>query len=74
MLYEAYTAMAQEKTIPVSFRFTPRTKELLEAAARHQRRSLTNTVEVLVETYCEEHGLLSHFPETDVQPTEREKK
>lgn len=51
--------MAQEKSIPVSFRFTPKTKALLEAAARHQKRSLTNTIEVLVETYCNANNLSS---------------
>ena len=65
--------MAKDKTTPVSFRFAPRTRELLEAAARHQKRSLTNTVEVLVESYCDENGLLPIVPVTAGQSTNGER-
>lgn len=43
--------MDAEKTVGISFRISPRTKRLLSAAAEHERRSLTNMVEVLVEDY-----------------------
>ena len=36
----------------MSFRFAPKTKRLLTAAAEHERRSLTNMLEVLVEGFC----------------------
>lgn len=44
--------MEAEKTIGMSFRVTPKTKRLLAAAAEHERRSLTNMLEVLVEDFC----------------------
>lgn len=44
--------MEAEKTVGMSFRVTPRTKRLLAAAAEHERRSLTNMLEVLVEDFC----------------------
>ncbi|HSI49151.1 MAG TPA: hypothetical protein VLA61_12840 [Ideonella sp.] len=49
--------MEPEKTVGLSFRITPRMKRLLEAAAANERRSLTNTLEVLVEDYCRRHGI-----------------
>lgn len=49
--------MDPEKTVGLSFRVTPRMKRLLEAAAANERRSLTNTLEVLVEHYCRRHGI-----------------
>ena len=49
--------MDAEKTVGLSFRVTPRLKHMLEAAAERERRSLTNMLEVLVEDYCERHGL-----------------
>lgn len=49
--------MNAEKTVGLSFRVTPRLKHMLEAAAERERRSLTNTLEFLVEDYCERHGL-----------------
>lgn len=47
-----HTYMQAEKTTGLSFRVTAKTKRLLEAAARHERRSLTNMLEVLVEDFC----------------------
>lgn len=49
--------MDKEKSVGISFRVSPRTKKLLEAAAAHERRSLTNTLEVLVEDYCAKHSI-----------------
>lgn len=49
--------MGTEKSIAISFRITPRLKRLFEAAASHERRSLTNMLEVLVEDYCARNGL-----------------
>lgn len=49
--------MAAEKTVSVSFRVSPKFKALLEVAASGENRSLTNMLETLLFTYCEEHGL-----------------
>jgi uncharacterized protein (DUF1778 family) len=49
--------MEPEKTVGLSFRVTPRMKRLLEAAAANERRSLTNTLEVLIEDYCRRHEI-----------------
>lgn len=49
--------MDAEKTVGMSFRVTPRTKRFLAAAADHERRSLTNMLEVLVEDFCSRNGI-----------------
>ncbi|CAN7333533.1 hypothetical protein [Rhizobacter sp. LjRoot28] len=49
--------MAAEKTIPVSFRVSPRFKVLLAAAAAREHRSMTNMLESLLFEYCEQHGV-----------------
>jgi hypothetical protein len=50
-------AMAGEKSIPMSFRVSPRFRELLEAASARENRSFTNMLETLLFAYCEQHGL-----------------
>lgn len=50
-------AMAGEKNVSMSFRVSPRFKELLEAAAARENRSLTNMLETLLFVYCAQHGL-----------------
>lgn len=45
--------MSAEKTVAISFRVSPRFKQLLEAAAARERRSLTNMLETLLFDYCE---------------------
>jgi hypothetical protein len=49
--------MPAEKTVPVSFRVSPRFKHLLEAAAASQRRSQTNMLETLLFDFCEQRGI-----------------
>jgi hypothetical protein len=49
--------MPADKTMPMSFRFTPAFKMLLEAAAERENRSLTNTLETLLFAYCRQHGI-----------------
>lgn len=49
--------MAAEKTVSVSFRVSPRFKALLEAAATHENRSLTNMLETLLFAHCEKQGI-----------------
>lgn len=47
--------MPADKTVPMSFRFTPKFKTLLEAAAEREHRSLTSTLETLLFAYCQQH-------------------
>lgn len=49
--------MPAEKTIPVSFRVSPRFKQLLEAAAAREHRSQTNMLETLLFDFCEQQGI-----------------
>ena len=56
--------MAADKTIPISFRVTPRFKALLEAAAAQDNRSQTNMLETLLFAHCRERGLTYPVPET----------
>lgn len=49
--------MAAEKTVSISFRVTPKFKSLLEAAATHENRSLTNMLETLLFSHCEKKGI-----------------
>ncbi len=44
--------MKAARSVAVTFRISPKTRHLLEAAAAHERRSLTNMFEVLVEDFC----------------------
>ena len=54
-----YTAppMAEEKSVSVSFRVTPRFKRLLQAAAELEHRSQTNLLETLLFAHCAKHGV-----------------
>ena len=56
-LYTKAFTMAAEKTVSMSFRVSPKFKALLEVAAVHENRSLTNMLETLVFAHCEQHGL-----------------
>lgn len=49
--------MAEGKTVSVSFRVTPRFKQLLEAAAHRANRSQTNMLESLLFDYCKKRGI-----------------
>ena len=60
--------MRAEKTVSVSFRVSPRFKRLLEASAAREHRSLTNMLETLLFTHCEQHGI-----EEPPVPTEKKK-
>ena len=55
--YTKSITMAAEKSVSMSFRVSPRFKALLEAAAAHENRSLTNMLETLVFAYCDKLGL-----------------
>ena len=67
MLYTTPKNMRAEKTVSVSFRVSPRFKQLLETAAAREHRSLTNMLETLLFTHCEQHGI-------DEPPESTEKK
>lgn len=49
--------MSERKTEAVNFRMSPRVKVLLRLAAAHERRTLSNMLEVLIEDFCREHKL-----------------
>jgi len=49
--------MPAEKTVAVSFRVSPRFKQLLEAAAEREHRSQTNMLETLLYDYCKQNGI-----------------
>lgn len=63
--------MPAEKTVPVSFRVSPRFKQLLEAAATRQRRSQTNMLETLLFDFCEQQGIQA--PEDAQAPSKSNK-
>jgi hypothetical protein len=54
--------MSAEKTVAISFRVSPRFKQLLEAAAAREHRSQTNMLETLLFEYCEQSGLATDTP------------
>lgn len=45
------------KSVPMSFRFSPRFKECLAEASKQEGRSQANFIERLVFDYCEKHGI-----------------
>jgi predicted HicB family RNase H-like nuclease len=45
------------KTANLSLRIEPQTKAAARIAARTQRRSLANFIEVLILQYCKQHGI-----------------
>lgn len=49
--------MAVTKTEVVSARVAPDVKAALSAAAEAERRSVASMLEVMVLTYCREHGI-----------------
>lgn len=49
--------MAEEKSVSVSFRVTPRFKRLLQSAAKLEHRSQTNLLETLLFAHCVKHGV-----------------
>jgi hypothetical protein len=49
--------MSERKTEVVNLRMSPTVKEHLRLAAAHERRTLSNMLEVLIEDYCRAKGL-----------------
>lgn len=57
--------MATVKTATLTFRIDPDLKEALRIAADQEHRSIANMVEVLIRSYCEQHGIvISHSEES----------
>lgn len=50
-------ARTQTKTATLTLRVPPEVKELLAAAAKADRRSLANMLEVIVVEYCDRNGI-----------------
>jgi hypothetical protein len=60
--------MSERKTEVVNLRMSPRVKELLRLAAANERRTLSNTLEVLIEDYCVAKGLALDSPVATSNP------
>lgn len=61
--------MSERKTEVVNLRMSPRVKELLRLAAAHERRTLSNMLEVLIVDFCNVKKL--GFEPVEQQQTER---
>lgn len=48
---------AKTKTKVATIKLTPQCRAAWEAAAAHERRTLSNMFEVAIFTYCEEQGI-----------------
>lgn len=51
------SAMPAEKTVSVSFRVSPKFKQLLEVASLREHRSQTNMLEALLFEHCTRLGI-----------------
>lgn len=49
--------MSERKTEVVNLRMSRQVKDLLRIAAAHERRTLSNMLEVLIIDFCREHNL-----------------
>lgn len=67
--------MSERKTDVVNLRMTPGVKELLRVAAAHERRTLSNMLEVLIEDFCRERGLVAtHVTARDLMSQQGEQR
>jgi|JI7StandDraft_1071085.scaffolds.fasta_scaffold44661_3 hypothetical protein len=62
--------MSERKTEVVNLRMSPRVKALLRVAAAHERRTLSNMLEVLIEDYCSVKGLTPPETKPRTRPTD----
>lgn len=60
--------MAERKSEVVNLRMSPRVKELLRRAAAHERRTLSNMLEVLIEDFCSSHHIEVEQPQREAPP------
>ena len=56
-MQEQHVLRAQKKAAPLKLRLSPFGKNLLTAAVNAGRESLSNTVEVAVLGYCQQHRI-----------------
>lgn len=56
--------MKELKSVPMSFRFSPRFKECLAKASKQEGRSQANLIERLVFDYCEKHSIVPKAAKT----------
>ena len=49
--------MVTKKTAAINIRIDPSIKEAVRIAAKRERRSIANMVEILILNYCEENGI-----------------
>ena len=54
--------MTQPKSVPISFRMTPETKDLLALCAEHEHRSMSSMLEYMVHTYAAGQGITLPTP------------
>ena len=54
--------MTQPKSVPISFRMTPETKDLLALCAEHEHRSMASMMEHMVHAYAEIQGIVLTAP------------
>lgn len=54
--------MTQPKSVPISFRMTPETKDLLALCAEHEHRSMASMMEYMVHTYAAGQGITLPTP------------
>ena len=66
--------MAEEKSVSVSFRVTPRFKRLLQTAAEREHRSQTNLLETLLFAHCVKHGVEEDAGEVSSRVKQEKKK
>ena len=63
--------MTQPKSVPISFRMTPETKDLLALCAEHEHRSMASMMEYMVHTYAAGQGITLPKPTTSKNTTKK---
>ena len=63
--------MTQPKSVPISFRMTPETKDLLALCAEHEHRSMASMMEYMVHTYAAGQSIALPRPESVAKITKK---
>lgn len=66
-----HCTMTPPKSMPVSFRMTPETKDLLALCAQHEHRSMASMMEYMVHTYAAGQGITLPKPTTAKNTTKK---
>ena len=66
-----HCTMTPPKSMPVSFRMTPETKDLLALCAQHEHRSMASMMEYMVHTYAAGQGITLPAPTTANNATKK---